>query len=101
MTWTLCSILATQQSLGEMRRVLKPSGQVLFVEHGQAPQASIRKWQDLLNPIWKRVAGGCHLNRAIPTLIENAGFRIGTLTTGYMKGPKTMTFMYEGRAVPG
>ena len=100
MTWTLCSIPAAQQSLMEMRRVLKTGGQLLFVEHGQAPEASVRKWQDLLNPTWKRIAGGCHLNRAISTLIESAGFRIAQLTTGYMRGPKLMTFMYEGRARP-
>jgi ubiquinone/menaquinone biosynthesis C-methylase UbiE len=82
----------------EMRRVLKPSGQLLFVEHGQAPEPNVRKWQELLNPIWKRIAGGCNLNRPIPKLIENAGFRIGNLTSAYMKGPKPMTFMYEGRA---
>ena len=100
MTWTLCSIPAAQQALMEIRRVLKPVGQLLFVEHGQAPEPNVRKWQDLLTPIWKRVAGGCHLNRPIPALIENAGFRIGKLTTGYMKGPKPMTFTYEGHANP-
>ena len=69
MTWTLCSIPAAEQSLTEMRRVLKPEGQLLFVEHGQSPEAGVRRWQDFLNPAWKRMAGGCNLNRPISTLI--------------------------------
>jgi ubiquinone/menaquinone biosynthesis C-methylase UbiE len=100
MTWTLCSIPAAEKSLAEMRRVLKAGGELLFVEHGQAPEENVRKWQNLLTPIWKRIAGGCHLNRPIPKLIESAGFRIAQLTTGYMKGPRPMTFMYEGSARP-
>jgi len=101
MTWTLCSIPAAQQSLMEMRRVLKSGGQLLFVEHGRAPEANVRKWQDRLNPAWRRFAGGCNLNRPIAALIEGAGFRIAHLMTGYMKGPKLMTFIYEGRACAG
>ncbi len=99
MTWTLCSIADASEALREMRRVLKPSGQLLFVEHGQAPEESVRKWQDHLTPVWKRIAGGCHLNRPIPALLERAGFHITHLTTGYMKGPKPMTFLYEGSAL--
>lgn len=99
-TWTLCSIPDAVAALQEMRRVLKPSGQLLFVEHGQAPEEHVRKWQDRLTPAWKRIGGGCHLNRPIRTLIESAGFSIEELQTGYMKGPKPMTFMYEGRAHP-
>jgi len=99
MTWTLCSIADASEALREMRRVLKPSGQLLFVEHGQAPEESVRKWQDRLTPVWKRIAGGCHLNRPIPALLERAGFHITHLTTGYMKGPKPMTFLYEGSAL--
>ncbi len=98
-TWTLCSIADASQALSEMRRVLKPSGQLLFVEHGQAPEESVRKWQDRLTPVWKRIAGGCHLNRPIPALLEGAGFHITHLATGYMKGPKPMTFLYEGSAL--
>jgi len=99
MTWTLCSIADASEALREMRRVLKPSGQLLFVEHGQAPEESVRKWQDHLTPVWKRIAGGCHLNRPIPALLERAGFHITHLTPGYMKGPKPMTFLYEGSAL--
>jgi ubiquinone/menaquinone biosynthesis C-methylase UbiE len=97
-TWTLCSIPRASLALTEMRRVLKPSGQLLFVEHGRAPEENVRKWQDRLTPVWKRIGGGCHLNRPIRDLIEGAGFSIQQIDTGYMKGPKPMSFMYEGRA---
>ncbi len=99
-TWTLCSIPDASRALHEMRRVLKPGGQLLFVEHGRAPDSGVRWWQDRLTPTWKRIGGGCHLNRAIKDLIENAGFRIEWLDNGYMRGPKPMTFMYEGSARP-
>src|SRR5262245_42775085 len=97
-TWTLCSIPKVEEAIGEMRRVLKPNGTWLFVEHGRSPDPAVRRWQDWLTPIWRRIGGGCHLNRPIRQLIENEGFRIERLDTGYMKGPKPMTFMYEGVA---
>ena len=99
-TWTMCSIPGVQRALGEMRRVLKPGGHLLFVEHGRSPDPSVRRWQDRLTPLWRRVGGGCHLNRAVSELVESAGFRIERLETGYMRGPKPMTFMYEGSARP-
>lgn len=98
--WTLCSIPSVTRALSEARRVLRPSGRMLFVEHGLSPDAAVRRWQDRLTPIWKRISGGCHLNRAIDTLIGSAGFQIERLETGYMKGPKPMTFLYEGSARP-
>jgi ubiquinone/menaquinone biosynthesis C-methylase UbiE len=99
-TWTLCSIPDALRALRDMRRVLRPGGRLLFVEHGRAPDPNVMWWQDRLTPVWKRVGGGCHLNRAIGTLIEGAGFQFDRLQTGYMRGPKPMTFMYEGSARP-
>jgi ubiquinone/menaquinone biosynthesis C-methylase UbiE len=97
-TWTLCTIPNVARALREMRRVLKPNGRLFFVEHGLSHDTKVRRWQDRLTPIWKHINGGCHLNRAIGQLIEDAGFRIERLETSYMKGPKPMTFMYEGSA---
>ena len=99
-TWTLCTIPEAVLALREMRRVLRPAGQLLFVEHGRAPDGSVRRWQDRLNPVWRRISGGCQLNRPIRTLIEDGGFRIAQIETAYADGPKPMAFFYEGRAVP-
>jgi ubiquinone/menaquinone biosynthesis C-methylase UbiE len=82
-TWTLCTIPDTTLALAEIKRVLKPGGQLLFVEHGLAPDPSVRAWQDRLTPTWKRVAGGCHMNREIDRLIGAAGFHFRRLETGY------------------
>jgi ubiquinone/menaquinone biosynthesis C-methylase UbiE len=100
MTWTLCSIPQAATALAEMRRVLRPGGKLLFAEHGQAPDASVRRWQDRLTPAWRYIGGGCRLNRPIRSMIEAAGYRIDRIETGYIPGPKPMTFMYEGSASP-
>ena len=97
-TWTLCSIPQAATALADMRRVLRQGGKLLFVEHGLAPDAGVRRWQDWLTPAWRRISGGCHLNRPIRSMIEGTGFRIDRIETGYMPGPKPMTFMYEGSA---
>ena len=99
-TWTLCSIPDARRALREMHRVLRPTGRLLFIEHGRAPEPNVRWWQDRLTPAWKRIGGGCHLNRAIQNLIEDAGFQFDRFETGYMRGPKPLAFMYEGNARP-
>ena len=97
-TWTLCSVSDIGSALHEMRRVLKPGGLLLFAEHGTAPDAAVRSWQDRLTPFWKRIAGGCHLNRKPDDELRAAGLRIDRLETRYIHGPRPFTFMYEGRA---
>jgi ubiquinone/menaquinone biosynthesis C-methylase UbiE len=100
MTWTLCTIPDARRALAELRRVLKPRGALLFVEHGRAPEPSVARWQDRLDPLWWRVNGGCHLNRKIDDLISSNGFRIDALANARLPGPRTHTFLYEGRAQP-
>ena len=76
MTWTLCSVAEPEQALAEIRRVLRPGGSLLFIEHGRAPEAGVQRWQDRLTPFWRKLAGGCHLNRPVDRLIEAAGLRL-------------------------
>jgi ubiquinone/menaquinone biosynthesis C-methylase UbiE len=99
-TYTLCTIPDTTLALRQMRRVLRRGGELIFCEHGAAPDASVRRWQDRLNPIWKRLGGGCNLNRAIPALIEAGGFRINSLDTMYIPGWRPASFNYWGTAIP-
>lgn len=99
-TYTLCTIPDAGAALREMRRVLKPGGRLLFAEHGRAPEARVQRWQDRLTPVWKRIGGGCHLNRDIPRIIEQNGFRIEKLETAYLPGPKAMSFNFWGTARP-
>lgn len=98
MTWTLCSITDPVAALTEMRRVLKPACRLLFVEHGLSPEPRIARWQHRLTPCWKHIGGGCHLDRKIDDLIRASGFRLSTIQSEYMQGPKPWTFMYEGWA---
>ena len=98
MTWSLCSISDPAATLGEIRRLLKPDGSLIFVEHGLSPDAAVRKWQNHLTPVWRHVAGGCHLNRNVEHLILAAGFVMTELETGYIRGPRPATYMYRGLA---
>lgn len=98
-TWTLCTIPNLDAALAEIRRVLKPGGTFHFVEHGHAPDEHVTQWQRRLEPINKRLAGGCHLTRKIPDAIEQAGFEVEGMRSYYFKGdPKPMGYTYEGRA---
>jgi len=98
-TYTLCSISDTLPALGEMRRVLKPAGRLIFCEHGTAPDKAVERWQNRLNPIWKTLSGGCNLNLPIPSLLKQAGFRIQAMDTMYIPGWKPACFNYWGTAI--
>lgn len=99
-TYTLCTIPDVAAALSGMRRVLKPSGRMIFCEHGEAPDANVRRWQERITPIWKRIGGGCHVGRAIPSLIGAAGFRVDDLETMYLPGtPRFAGFNYWGSAI--
>jgi ubiquinone/menaquinone biosynthesis C-methylase UbiE len=98
MTYTLCTIEQTETALEEIRRVLKPGGKLLFCEHGEAPDATVRRWQDRIDPLWSQLAGGCHLNRPIPGLLRAAGFYSDDMETMYIPGWKPACFNYWGSA---
>lgn len=99
-TWTLCTIPRVDQALREIRRVLRPGGALHFVEHGRSPDPGVARWQDRLNPLQRRIAGGCHLNRPIDELIAGAGLDITRLDNYYVGAPKPYTYMFEGTAAP-
>ncbi|MGH0028837.1 MAG: class I SAM-dependent methyltransferase [Myxococcota bacterium] len=99
LTYTLCTIPDFRTALAGMRRVLRPGGRLLFCEHGEAPDPGVRKWQARINPLWKKIAGGCNLNRPIPACLEEAGFEIGKLETMYVPNtPRIAAFNYWGHA---
>jgi ubiquinone/menaquinone biosynthesis C-methylase UbiE len=99
-TWSLCTIPDPVAAVAEMRRVLRPGGTLHFVEHGRAPDESVRRWQQRLDGIQQRIGGGCHLGRDIPAIIEAGGLRITNMQTYYGKGePKPYASTYEGAAI--
>ncbi|RLD73334.1 MAG: SAM-dependent methyltransferase [Bacteroidetes bacterium] len=98
-TYTLCTIKDTKKAFDEIKRLLKPNGQLLFCEHGVAPDNSIKMWQNTINPVWKRVGGGCNLNKEIPELITSNGFKIVEMETMYLPGWKPASYNYWGVAV--
>jgi ubiquinone/menaquinone biosynthesis C-methylase UbiE len=100
-TFTLCSVAGPQAALLEMRRVLKPGGRLLFAEHGLAQDTRVATWQRRLNPLWKKVAGGCNLDRNIDELLQQGGFEISELRREYANGPRVMSFVYSGEARTG
>ena len=97
-TSTLCSIKNISEALREMHRVLKPEGRLLFSEHGRAPDRSLAQSQNLLNPVWKRIGGGCNLNRDIPGLLREAGFSLDGMTEGYQEGWRPASYHFWGWA---
>lgn len=98
--YTLCTIPDVARALGEIRRVLRPGGRFLFCEHGQAPDAEVRRRQRRIEPLWKLVSGGCHLTRPVPRSIEQAGFRVRDLDARYLRGWRPASYNYRGVALP-
>ena len=99
-TYTMCTIPEVARANREIKRVLKTGGKLIFCEHGEAPDENIRKSQKSINPFWGKLAGGCNINRKIPSLIQNAGFEIVELEEMYLpKTPKIAGYNYWGYAV--
>jgi ubiquinone/menaquinone biosynthesis C-methylase UbiE len=97
-TYTLCTIADVDRAIQEMARVLKPDGELIFCEHGIAPEVRVRRLQNCINPVWKRIGGGCHLNRKIPELIEQGGFKIRKMQARYIPGWRPASYNYWGTA---
>ena len=96
--YSLCTIPDPMKALAEAHRLLKPGGSLFFMEHGLAPEPSVQKWQHRISPIWKKIAGGCNLNRNIEEIILAGGFKFRDLNKKYIKGPKIASFIYYGEA---
>lgn len=97
-TYSLCTIPDPVAALREMRRILRPSGEILFCEHGKAADTKVVRWQNRIDPVWKKIAGGCHSGRDIPSLFEQADLTIHDLQQMYIPGPKILGYNYWGRA---
>lgn len=97
-TYTLCTIPEVAVALQGMRRVLKPRGRVLYCEHGKAPDTSVQKWQERMNPAWKKISGGCSLRRDVPAILQEAGFDIEEDNRMYIPGLRALSYNYWGVA---
>ena len=97
-TYSLCTIPDPVKALREMTRILKPGGQILFSEHGKAPDAKVHRWQNRIDPLWKKIAGGCHSGRDIPALFHQADLKLLDLQEMYIPGPKVLGYNYWGAA---
>jgi SAM-dependent methyltransferase len=98
-TFTLCSVDDIYGTLKEIHRVLKPGGKLLYSEHGKSPDRGTEQWQNLVNPLWRRVSGGCNLNRDIPGIMEHHGFKAIDINAQYMPGWRLASYSYWGSAV--
>lgn len=99
-TYSLCTIADPVKALGEMQRILKPGGRILFSEHGKAPDAKVQVWQHRIDPVWKKIAGGCQTGRDIPDLFRRAGLALETLDQMYIPGPKPLSYHFWGATRP-
>jgi len=97
-TWTLCTIPDAGAALAELRRVVRPGGELFFLEHGLSPRPGVERWQHRLDPVQRRVAGGCNLSRDIPALVADGGFDIERVVEFDISGPKVMSHMFSGVA---
>ena len=98
-TYTLCTIPDARRALQGMHRVLRPGGRLLFCEHGLAPDEAVQKWQNRINPAWRRLAGGCNVNRDIPQLLKSSGFHVDLDERMYIPGVRFLSYNYWGSAI--